>query len=205
MSVNLGNVNYEEMPSQARQIRVYGKQLNTEISKAYKSVEEMHNYWYGKRYNELVKIFNELIPNINDILNLVVCDIPKSLENIANNYSLADRGQKVTTVSDEGPNKIVNISVCNDIGMKFVESNVFSTKKQISTNFKNAKEQMNKLESEYKKIKWSSDASQAFETKFEKLKTNIVLAFENIDTEFTKLMTQTQQDMENTEKANTVS
>ena len=55
-------VDYEAMPGQANEMRGHGRQLNTELSKVYSSVEEMHNSWYGKRYNELVKSFNEIIP-----------------------------------------------------------------------------------------------------------------------------------------------
>ena len=39
---------------------------------------------------------------------------------------------------------------------------------------------------------------------FEKLKNDILSAFDNINNEFSKLMTQTQEDIENTEKSNTV-
>ena len=198
------NVDYEAMPNQAKQMRSEGKQLNSEMTKAYKSVGEMHNSWYGKRYNELVKSFNEMIPQINDMLTLVVQEIPYALETIANNYSQADKGANATSASNEAPNKITNLSISNDVGMKFLTSNVSSVQKQISSNFKNAKEQMNKIESAYGKIKWSSEAADAFKAKFTKLKASIVSSFENIETQFTKLITQTQQDIENAEKANTV-
>ena len=49
------NVDYEAIPGQAKQIRATAKQLNSEMTKAYNSIAEMHNSWYGKRYNELVK------------------------------------------------------------------------------------------------------------------------------------------------------
>ena len=63
---------------------------------------------------------------------------------------------------------------------------------------------MNKIESEYNKVEWQSEASESFKARFAQLKTNIIASFENINNEFTKLMTQTQQDIEATEKANTV-
>ena len=45
------NVDYEAMPKQAKQMRSYGQQLNTQMTNAYKSIEDMHSSWYGKRYN----------------------------------------------------------------------------------------------------------------------------------------------------------
>lgn len=199
------NVDYEAMPKQAKQMRSYGQQLNTQMTNAYKSIENMHNSWYGKRYNELVKQFNNLTTQINEMLTLVVTDIPYALETVANNYSQADRGTNATAAQKISPKKITNLTIHNDVGMKFVTSNVESVQKSVSTNFKNAKDQMNKIQAEYTKIKWQSEASEAFKSKFNKLKQNIISSFENIESQFTKLMTQTKNDIEKTEKANTVS
>ena len=199
------NVDYEAMPKQAKQMRSYGQQLNTQMTNAYKSIENMHNSWYGKRYNELVKQFNNLTTQINEMLTLVVTDIPYALETVANNYSQADRGINATAAQKTSPKKITNLTIKNDVGMKFVTSNVESVQKSVSTNFKNAKDQMNKIQAEYTKIKWQSEASEAFKSKFNKLKQNIISSFENIESQFTKLMTQTKNDIEKTEKANTVS
>ena len=63
---------------------------------------------------------------------------------------------------------------------------------------------MNKIESEYNRVDWQSEASESFKARFEKLKNDILSAFDNINNEFSKLMTQTQEDIENTEKSNTV-
>lgn len=197
-------VDYEAMPGQANEMRGHGRQLNTELSKVYSSVEEMHNSWYGKRYNELVKAFNEMIPQLNDMLELVVAEIPYTLETIANNYSQADRGQNVTTASQENPNKLSNLAIYNDVGMKFLTNNVNAIQQSISTNFNNAKDQLDRIEVVYGKVQWRSEAAEAFKTRFTKLKRDIETSFENINTEFTKLMEQTQQDIDNAEKANTV-
>ena len=63
---------------------------------------------------------------------------------------------------------------------------------------------MNSIEATYNKIEWKSEAAEAFKTKFTKLKANIVAAFENLDTQFTKLMAQTMEDVQASESANTV-
>ena len=201
---NITNVNYEAMPRQAKQMREYAKELNNELKTAYSKIGEMHNAWYGARYNELVKNFNDLTLELNKLLTLVVTDIPYSLEKIANNYAQADRGQNVTSAQEVAAQKIANLSVKNDVGMKFVTSEVSSTQKKVTECFKKSKDLMNKIEAEFGKVEWKSEASQTFKTTLAKLKSSIISAFDNIDTQFTKLMNQTQQDIENAEKSNTV-
>lgn len=201
---NIQQVDYEQMAKQATQMRRNGVSLNTELSNAYRSIADMHSVWYGKRYNELVKSFNEMTTSINEMLNLVVSEIPFTLETIANNYSQADKGSNVTSASKESPKKIANLSISNDVGMKFVTESVNSTQTSVSNNFKKAKEMMNTIESDYSKIKWQSEASEAFKAKFKKLKNEIVTAFDNINSDFTKLMNQTKEDIQAAESANTL-
>lgn len=201
---NITNVNYEGIPSQAQQMRYFGQELNSELTTAYQSITNMHSVWYGKRYNELVKAFNNLIPQINELLELVVGEIPFVLETIANNYSQADQGINVTSANKTAPKKLTNLTVSNDVGMKFVTEEVNAVQTSVSNNFKNAKEKMNTIEATYEKIQWKSEASEAFAIKFKKLKNAIVLEFENINTQFTSLMQQTLSDIQATESANTV-
>ena len=132
------NVDYEAIPGKAQQMRSQGEELNTELTTAYQSIADMHNAWYGKRYNELVKSFNNIIPQINEMLQLVVGDIPFALETVANNYSQADKGSNVTSANNTAPKKISNLSLSNDVGMKFLTSEVSSTQSKVSTNFKNS-------------------------------------------------------------------
>ena len=198
------NVDYEAMPRNAKQMRSFGQQLNTEVTNAYNSVRDMRSSWYGKRYNELVKHFNNMIPQINEMLQLVVTDIPVTLEKVANNYSQADRGSNATTVENTTPNKVTNIEIQNDVGMKFITANVAQVQTKVSNKFKNAKDQMNKISAEYNKVKWTSEASEAFKTKFNKLKTEITKSFEDIEQTFSKLMNQAKEDVQKSETANTV-
>ncbi len=198
------NVNYEAMPVQAQQMRRLGQELNEEVIKAYKSIGDMHTEWYGKRYNELVKVFNNIIPILNDLLDLVVGEIPFAIETVANNYSQADRGYKVTSAANVAPNRVQNIALSNDVGMKFVSSSVETTRTTVSNNFINATTKMNNIETEYNKIEWESEAAEAFRTKFRKLKDDIVTSFENIDSEFKRLMNQAIADIQMAEKSNTV-
>ena len=200
----IDHVDYEAMPRQAKAMREYALELNNELRTAYSNVGEMHNSWYGVRYNELVKDFNELIPQVNDLLKLVVTEIPFAVETIANNYAQADKGQNVTSAEETSANNIENLPITNDVGMGFMTAEVANTQRSVSEKFDASKELMNKIEAEYNRVEWQSEASESFKARFNKLKNDILMAFDNINNEFSKLMTQTQQDIETTEKANTV-
>ena len=200
----IDHVDYEAMPRQAKAMREYALELNNELRTAYSNVGEMHNSWYGVRYNELVKDFNELIPQVNDLLKLVVTEIPFAVETIANNYAQADKGQNVTSAEETSANNIENLPITNDVGLRFMTAEVANTQRSVSEKFDASKELMNKIEAEYNRVEWQSEASESFKARFNKLKNDILMAFDNINNEFSKLMTQTQQDIETTEKANTV-
>lgn len=197
-------VDYKRMPSQANEMREEAKTLNREVVTAYESIKNMHEFWYGIRYNELVQSFNTILPSINELLTLVVSEIPFVLETIANNYAQADSGQKIVSPCNEAPQKIEALVKSNDVGMRFLTAEVNEVKLSVSRNFTNAKEQMNKIESIYSSVVWESEASQAFKAKFTSLKNEIITSFENINVQFKELMDETELDIENAEKANTV-
>ena len=198
------NVDYEAMPNQAKQMREYAIQLNSEFKTVYSNIGDMHNSWYGIRYNELVKDFNNLIPQVNKLLDLVVTEIPFTLETIANNYSQADRGQNATSAEQTAVNKVENLPIINDVGMRFITEQVANTQNTVTEKFEAIKELMNRIESEYAKVQWQSEASDSFKARFTQLKNEIMSSLDNINSQFTKLMNETQQDIERTQKANTV-
>ena len=200
----IDRVDYVAMPGQAKKMREYALELNSELKAAYSNVAEMHNAWYGIRYNELVKDFNGLVEQINELLDLVVTKVPFTIETIANNYSKADKDQNVVSAEETAVNKIEELEITNDVGMRFMTEDVENTQRTISEKFEQSKELMNKIQAEYDRVDWESEASEAFKAKIKELKDSITMAFDNINDQFIKLMTKTQQDIENTEKATTV-
>ena len=197
-------VDYKDLAVKAKEIRSHAQTLNDELSKAYQSVIEMHQSWYGKRYNELAKDFNELAPSINELLKITVGEIPFALETVSNNFSQADTGANATSAQQTAEKKMPNVPAPNDVGMRFMTEQVTATKNKVSTNFKNANTEMNTIESVYNKISWKSESSEAFRAKFTKLKAKIVKDIEEVNAQFTKLMQQTLDDIATTEKKNTV-
>ncbi len=201
---NIQNVDYEALPGQAAQMRSHGQELNNELTMAYQRITDMHAVWYGVRYNALVKEFNTIIPQINDLLNLVVGEIPFTLETIANNYAQADTGANVTSAQKTEPNRIMDIAIHNDVGMRFITGDVEEVQTQVTSNLNDAKAKMDTIESVYAQIQWQSEAADAFRSTFTRLKSQIVSSFENIKSQFTNLMSQTQQDVQSAETSNTV-
>lgn len=197
-------VDYEAIPGQAGNMRGKGEELNRELKKIYDNVTNMHNCWYGKRYNELATSFNNIIAQLNDILTLVVTEIPSTLETVANNYAQVDRGSNVTSVNRTDINKITEIARPNDVGMRFMTSDVQTVKDQVKTGFNNARSQMDAIESILGTVTWDSEAATAFRDKFKTLKNNIVTSFQNLDQEFANKMQATIEDMAQAESANTV-
>ena len=43
----IDHVDYEAMPRQAKAMREYALELNSELRAAYTNIGEMHNSWYG--------------------------------------------------------------------------------------------------------------------------------------------------------------
>lgn len=197
-------VDYEAIPGKASQIRSLGQEINSEMTNVYQSITEMHNAWYGKRYNDLVVQFNNLAPSLNELLQVAVGDLPFTLETIANNYSEADQGTSVCGAQNTPPKKITDIPVTNDVGMKFLSSEVQAAQSKVSSEFSAAVEKMNQIETVSNSMVWEGEAAEAYKSRFATLKSQIVSSFENIKSEFTTLIQQTQEDIQATENANTV-
>lgn len=197
-------VDYNALAKNAGDIRSYAQELNNELTTAYQKITDMHNVWYGQRYNSLVTEFNNITTQLNDLLNLVVGEIPFTLETIANNYSQADMGANVTSAQQTAPSRIMDIAIHNDVGMRFLTGDVESIQSQVSSNLDNAKSKMETIESTFKATPWESEAHEAYQSKLASLKSSIVNSFENIKSQFAKLMTQTQEDVQNAETSNTV-
>lgn len=201
---NITQVDYEAIPSIARQMRTLGQELNSELTASYASITNLHNYWYGKRYNELVKGFNSMVVGLNELLNLVVGDIPYALETVANNYGQADKGMNITSAVKTEPRRVTELAIPNDVGMKFLTNEVTNVRNSVSTNFSKAKDKMSSIELTFNKITWQSEAATAFRSKFKTLRDQILKSLDDIEVSFKNLMTQALNDMQSTENANTV-
>lgn len=202
---NIGNVDYQSIPVKTDLMRESGRSLCNEMYAMYNTVGEMHEDWYGVRYNELVKSFNKLRPSINNMLQLVFTDLPATLDKIANNYSKVDRQMAIRAVNEEKPKLIEDLSIVDDTGkFRFITTSVEAKKHSVETNISKAVQALDEFEGVYRTIDWESEAATAYKTKFTELKSELVESFNELKKQFTELMEKAAQDIETTEKANTV-
>ena len=197
-------VNYNTVPGVADNMQELGIQLNSELTAAYASTKNMRANWFGVRYNTLIQGFNKVIPSINELLNLVIGEIPYALRVAANNYSQADRGQNACTAEQGTPSNIEEIPATTEPGLKFITAEVETAKTNIETNFSNAEKLMDDIAATFETAEWESEARTAFDTRFNTLKTNITASIDDIKVQFTTLMAQTIADIESAESSSTV-
>lgn len=205
MSTTIEEVDYNGFPRIAKAMREDAIKLNKEVTMAYATVGVMVKNWYGPRYDDLVKIFNKMIPDFENILKLTVTDFPYTLELVANNYSTVDTGKKVTSAEKTPIQKIQNISLSGKTTFRFMEENVKTNQTDINKNFDRILGFIDSIEANYKKLNWVSAAAKEFEMKFNRLKNDISTKVSDTKIQFKKLMDQTVEDIQRSESANTVS
>ena len=205
MATNIEEVDYNGFPRIAKDMREIAIKLNKQVNMAYSTVGVMQKSWYGPRYDDLVKIFNKMIPNFENILKLTVTDFPYTLELVANNYSTVDIGRKVTTAEKTAIQKIEKIAPSGKTTFRFLEENVITHQNNIYKDFEKILGFINDIEASYKKLNWVSASAKEFEMKFTRLKNDITNNVEDTKKQFKNLMDQAIADVARAEKANNVS
>lgn len=205
MATNIEEVDYNGFPRIAKDMREIAIELNKQVNMAYSTVGVMQKSWYGPRYDDLVKIFNKMIPNFENILKLTVTDFPYTLELVANNYSTVDIGRKVTTAEKTAIQKIEKIALSGKTTFRFLEENVITHQNNIYKDFDKILGFINDIEASYKKLNWVSASAKEFEMKFTRLKNDITNNVEDTKKQFKDLMDQAIADVAKAEKANNVS
>ena len=196
------SVDYENIPNTAKTIRTQGQELNNEIITAYTSIANMHNSWYGKRYNSLAVSFNQLAPQVNELLTLAVREIPFALETVANSYAVADIGEAARiTPQQVDPKKVPLLATPNDVGMKFISNDVTGVQQKVSENFRNIENLMHQIQQQFEKINWESEAANVFKGKFSELSQKIIARFNEIMQLFNKLMSEALNEIQATENS----
>ena len=193
------------IPAKTDQMRGVGRELNEKMQNMYDKIRELHEFWYGERYNRLVEGFNKIRPSVNNIVELIFTQLPASLDTIANNYSKLDRSMNIRTVSDEKPRIIEELPKMDDTGkFRFISNSVAEVKQEVEAKISKGIELIDEFENIYRTIDWESDAATAYQSLFAKLKEEVVTSLNNLKKDFTELMLQAEQDAKLTEDTNTV-
>ena len=202
---NIGNVDYMSIPAKTDQMRGVGRELNEKMQNMYDKIRELHEFWYGERYNRLVEGFNKIRPSVNNIVELIFTKLPSSLDIIANNYSKLDRSMNIRTVSEEKPRIIEELPIMDDTGkFRFISNSVADVKQDVEAKISKAIELIDEFENVYRKIECESDAATSYKSVFARLKEEVVTSLNNLKKDFTELMLQAEQDAKLTEDTNTV-
>ena len=204
MGVTISEARYEEMPAQASNLRERAQGVNSQLTAVYNSLVELHNSWYGTRYNELLKEFNRIRPVLNDNLKILVGDMPYTLELEANNLSTVDRVGNVVAAQYTAPVEIAELSIPSDAGIRFLQADVESVQSDITGNFDTVLSLMGEIETICGGIVYVSAAGETMLDRFISIKNNIVTSIDEVKGAFTTLMNQTIEDVNATETANTI-
>ena len=196
-------VDYESFGPAVSSIRAKASDLNSNIVIAFRAIEETHSVWQGERYNELVTKFSNIVEPVNEILQLVVGDIPTSLEQIANNYIAADTETDAVAAKEETPNK-VSVTVPGKEILFIDGGAVDSYKSQVKNSFESAKEEMASIQNTVNGLTWESTAADSYKSRLAELKTSLTTSFDDISSSFDKLATAAQEAFNKAEKANDV-
>lgn len=198
----IDDVDYNGFPKVAKGMRSDAEELNNQVKELYDRLAEMKKDWYGPRYDELVKSFNRMIPDLNKIMELTVTKMPFTIEKIANNYAKVDTGKGITSAVETAAKKIAEVAESAKQRLRFNETKVNEDKQNMDTNLNRVLELMDSIENNYKTLEWESDASRTFEKTFKNLKNNIINNITDTKKQFKELMDKTLSDMKETENAN---
>lgn len=202
---NIGNVDYMSIPAKTDRMRGVGRELNEKMQSMYDKIRNLHDFWYGERYNRLVEGFNKIRPSINNIVTLIYTELPASLDTIANNYSKLDRNVGIRTLSEEKAKEIAVLQIIDDAGkFRYLSDKVADVKQEVEANINKSIDLIDEFDNVYRTIDWESDAATVYNSVFTNLKEEVVTSLNNLKKDFTELMTQAEQDAKLIENTNTV-
>ena len=197
-------VNYKDIPGKVGKMRTAALEINNEIVTSYSKINAMKSNWHGIRYNELASECNKIIPDLDKLLKLIVTEIPHALELVANNYSKADSGAKITSEQQTPAKKVPEVATSTETTMKFLTTEVTSVKEEVGRSFTKSLNQLDEFQRIFNSINWSSEAADVFKREFTASKNKINTALSNIQKLFTTLMKQAAEDVQAAESNNTL-
>ena len=197
-------VNYKEIPRKVKQMKDGAMNINNEMFSSYNKIIDMRSDWYGEKYNELAVKCNRVAPDIEKLLVLIVTDIPYSLEEIANNYSVADTGSKVVNQLKVTIKKIPHVELTQINSMRFIQPEVIRVKDEVSTSFGKALNELDVFQKVFDSITWNSEAAEVYRREFLESKNKVKSLLADIKKLFETLIKESTEIIEKAESSNTL-
>ena len=121
------------------------------------------------------------------------------METIANDYSKLESGMDSTSPVNISPIRIQLLDIKNDVGMRFISSEVITIHESIKQDFETVVSDLNEYQGIFSQIDWNSDAANVYKSKFDRIKASFNNKIDDINAKFDAIIIQTEEDVENAE------
>jgi uncharacterized protein YukE len=195
-------VDYRSFPSAVSSIRSHASDLNSDFKSVFSKIENMHSEWQGDRYASLCTKFNGIVPEVNDILELVVTEIPFTLESIANNYEAADTETTAAVAKSESPDKVNELTIPNKEPLYVEATSIENVRSSVSDCLDEAQNRITSIEGIVDGLLWEGKAADNCKSKLKTLKNSLIKSFEELKVDFESLMKTAVEEFNKAEEAN---
>lgn len=194
---------YTDIPGIATEMSNEGGEISKLLSDSFRVVDELKSTWTGIRYNTVVSEFNAIIPNINELEDLMITEIPTALGQVAKNYASVDGGS-APAVSEAAKVPTAEITNADAEVLNFDSAAAEDTLSTVKGNFSSIQNSLEQYKSQYNSLDWESPAAENFRSRFEALSSNLQQSFENLCATFERSMTEAKEDMLRADEANNI-
>lgn len=195
---------YDSFNSYADDMKSYGDSAFDNISNAFSKLGNLsiNNGWKGARYDELVTSFNNMITDLNSMFIDIQETIPSNV------HFIGDQIAKYNGKTIEGRNytskTLSEVSKSGATGFVFDETKVGEAKKQIADKFRDARANIDSIDSAAKKMVeagvWSGTDYEKWYPKISKYKKLVHENLNNLITDFSECMKQAKDDFDTLQK-----
>ena len=161
--------------------------------------DDMKNYWYGERYQKMLKIWNQVVPNFNDQLK-TLSELARVMSGMLKNYTMADTD--VVSVKHVEPKKLTAITVKTDKNINIDTVKLTNSNKVVLSKINVAKQSIEKIINIAKKADWKSPAVDTFNSALVKMHTNLMSSIDSIKKAVDENLTATVNEFNKADKAN---
>lgn len=98
---DIKEINYDQIINGASKIANFANEMQNSVKEAFQKIETMSNDWFGNSYDKYIDFVNALIPQLNELFQKTVCDIPHELVAKAKSYASANQTSCGTSFNEQ--------------------------------------------------------------------------------------------------------